>query len=47
MALNKMQKRVGQYNCMVKSIYVHVTEAVLDYLLNYFNVYESVWTRIV
>jgi len=47
MALNKMQKHVGQHNCMVKSIYVHVMEALLDCLLNYFNVYESVWTRIV
>jgi len=32
MALNKMQKHVGQYNYMVKSIYVHVIEALLECL---------------
>lgn len=47
MALNNMQKHVGPYNYVVKSIYVHVMEALLDCLLNYLNVYESVWTRVV
>jgi hypothetical protein len=42
MALNKMHKHVGQCNCMVKSMYVDVIETLLDCLLNYFNVYESV-----
>jgi len=42
-----MQKHIVQYNYMIKSIYVHVMESLLDCLLNYFNVYESVWTRIV
>jgi hypothetical protein len=46
MALNTVQKHAGRYNFIVKSIYVHVVEALLDPLLNYFNVGECVSARI-